>query len=493
MDPNNQFSPRLVVIEGHDKGKVISLKSGSAVIGRSKSDILISDPRISRVHISLHFDEKMGRLFFKDLKSLNHTLINGEPQNSGELHDGDKIKIGDTIFDCQILPPEQTATSSNLLQRLRNLTKKNPSLIPMDKIELSKEQHQDADRKTNENKSYGGHHLKDRWSQVSLTKRLLILLILLTGGYLLLRIQDPRLGSLKSEMHQIQELEKEGRSLEALSRTKELARQYPNRAELHGLLGDLFYSQENLESAIEAYLKAKQLDPNQTHALVRLVQIYNYTGLEDQAKRELSALESILKFQPKSEVLYSEVGELYLELQAFDKALEIAQALQLEVAADKPIGHKLEAQAWIGQNKPKEALNALERAQKFLPLDEWIAENLTVARIQLKDYTAALTQVDEWLKINPENARALLLKAYLFYNGQKYQEALLPLERVLKLTNSRSKEHLEALNLMGQTYFYLNDMEGAANRLEVACQSGYQQSCDLLRALNRENTSSGKK
>ena len=38
---SQQTSPRLVVIEGKDKGKVIPLKGGTLVIGRSKGDVIV--------------------------------------------------------------------------------------------------------------------------------------------------------------------------------------------------------------------------------------------------------------------------------------------------------------------------------------------------------------------------------------------------------------------------------------------------------------------
>ena len=58
MVSKSKFAPRLVIIEGQEKGKVIPLQSGSAIIGRSKGDIIVQDPRVSRSHAAIQYDEK---------------------------------------------------------------------------------------------------------------------------------------------------------------------------------------------------------------------------------------------------------------------------------------------------------------------------------------------------------------------------------------------------------------------------------------------------
>src|SRR3989338_5113760 len=111
MEHKTQLIPRLVIIDGKEKGRVITLNTGTQVLGRSKSDIVLSDVRISRTHVSITVDTASGSVSFSDLNSLNGTLINGESRPSGSLKDGDQIQLGDTIFDLQILKvaPEITA------------------------------------------------------------------------------------------------------------------------------------------------------------------------------------------------------------------------------------------------------------------------------------------------------------------------------------------------------------------------------------------------
>lgn len=118
MGSDNPISPRLVIIDGKDKGKVIPLNEGSVILGRSKGDIIIQDARVSRSHIALQVDLKAETVTFTDLKSLNGSFLNGEACESGELKDGDKLQLGNTTFDCQLYTPDEKTAASKFRKPL---------------------------------------------------------------------------------------------------------------------------------------------------------------------------------------------------------------------------------------------------------------------------------------------------------------------------------------------------------------------------------------
>ncbi len=71
------------------------------IIGRTKEcNLIIEDPAVSRKHFELIKTENTYK--WKDLGSTNGTFINGEKMLSGELHAGDTIQIGKTIFRFEI-------------------------------------------------------------------------------------------------------------------------------------------------------------------------------------------------------------------------------------------------------------------------------------------------------------------------------------------------------------------------------------------------------
>jgi hypothetical protein len=84
----------LVVLDDDGKPKErISITREPVVIGRlSSSDVVLSDPNVSRRHAELRRDS--GRWLLVDLGSTNGTLVNGKLAKEHALNDGDRIAFG---------------------------------------------------------------------------------------------------------------------------------------------------------------------------------------------------------------------------------------------------------------------------------------------------------------------------------------------------------------------------------------------------------------
>ncbi len=106
--------PLLEVESGPDKGKHIRVPEGEITVGRSgDNDIQLADPILSRRQCQ--FSYKEGRLKVRDLDSSNGTLVNDVEVKEAELHDGDRILVGDTLLRVTNLrapPPAPTPSVS---------------------------------------------------------------------------------------------------------------------------------------------------------------------------------------------------------------------------------------------------------------------------------------------------------------------------------------------------------------------------------------------
>jgi len=65
------------------------------VVGRAGSNLMISDRSCSRQH-ALLFEGFDARLYIRDLKSQNGTMVNGTRVHEINLEVGDQIRVGDT-------------------------------------------------------------------------------------------------------------------------------------------------------------------------------------------------------------------------------------------------------------------------------------------------------------------------------------------------------------------------------------------------------------
>ena len=91
------MNPRLRVIAGPVKDRVVELAAGEISIGRvAANQIAISDPALSRRHCLLV--QENGRSKIRDLESRNGTLVNGKAITEHWLRHGDRIGIGDSLL-----------------------------------------------------------------------------------------------------------------------------------------------------------------------------------------------------------------------------------------------------------------------------------------------------------------------------------------------------------------------------------------------------------
>ncbi len=90
----------LIFTEGHDLGKRFDLQGKVISLGRDPdNDIYIDEETVSRKHAKI--EKKGGKTTIIDLESTNGTYLNDrklEPFVEFTLNDGDRVKIGRTIF-----------------------------------------------------------------------------------------------------------------------------------------------------------------------------------------------------------------------------------------------------------------------------------------------------------------------------------------------------------------------------------------------------------
>ncbi len=91
----------ILIMSGHDLGRVVRLSRSSLTIGRSSScDLRIGDGRdgTSRRHAQLLLED--GNLLIRDLGSKNGLILNREHVQGGErfLAKNDRIRIGKTLL-----------------------------------------------------------------------------------------------------------------------------------------------------------------------------------------------------------------------------------------------------------------------------------------------------------------------------------------------------------------------------------------------------------
>ena len=96
------------ILSGPQAGEIISLKSGTNVIGRAPHcDVKIVSSQVSKEHAKVDVFE--SKVVVTDLGSRNGTFVNGVQIKSTRVNSGDKISLNDILIEVMPLAPKQVA------------------------------------------------------------------------------------------------------------------------------------------------------------------------------------------------------------------------------------------------------------------------------------------------------------------------------------------------------------------------------------------------
>jgi len=94
-------SVELVVVEGKDRGKRITVRGSSARIGTAAgSDLGLTDPTVSRVHCEIRV--RTGTITLKDQGSTNGTYVGGARIRDADVPAGTVLRVGATSIRVEV-------------------------------------------------------------------------------------------------------------------------------------------------------------------------------------------------------------------------------------------------------------------------------------------------------------------------------------------------------------------------------------------------------
>jgi len=491
MGSSKTIHPRLVVIEGHDKGKIFHLSPGAVILGRSKSNLMINDARISREHVRIEFDPQLQKLFFTDLKSLNGCQINGTGMTTGELKDGDKLQIGNTILDCHLAEAVETTEELRkepVLKTEQLSLPESGSSNPSPESPAAVTSATQANLKTGIATSYkqrpalyvvGGVLLLLVWWSLSPTDK--------SGS------NPAPMSQSNLEIYKIRQMLASGETQNALSAALSLSKSLPNHYELEELFGDIYFQTNQLESSIQNY-KASINHQNPSKLIhFNLTKAYIRAGLIALAIQQLNTIDRLIKDSKQDKELLIEFATLlltYPELnQSIERAIVIAKSLQNDIAPESTVGYRLEASTLIQLKKLKEAEALYERALAIAPNDLDVLEQLSMTKLNLQDLNGAKEVTERWLRQNPTEVKALLAVSYIEFYEKKYLSTIPKLNSIINQLSKTpdNSRRLEALHLLGLVYWEQGQRAEAEHYLVESCNLGFQQSCNHPAFITRES------
>lgn len=156
-----------------------------------------------------------------------------------------------------------------------------------------------------------------------------------------------------------------GKGEEAVQLFQEMLQRQPNNAQLHRLLGVVYETLKRPDDALQAYERARQLEPNDSWTLFHIAQIQIQQGRKEEA---WDILTTALQANPDDISLYPLLERLATELERTEAYRAMLQTL---AAQDTPGEEPLKAYAALLQRegKTEDALALVNRRLRTKPDD----------------------------------------------------------------------------------------------------------------------------
>jgi tetratricopeptide (TPR) repeat protein len=290
----------------------------------------------------------------------------------------------------------------------------------------------------------------------------------------------------------VRKLLSQGRIDDALKTAVDLRAKFPAVPDAHMLVGNLLALQQKNDQAIEAYVKAQELGPDDPLIHANLVRLYFKSGQPEKAGVEMAVIDKMVSEGKHSKALFVEAAQLLLEFrkqikQPPEKAMILAKALQTQVAPESSIGFKLEAQAHDQEGRKPEALAAIDKGLLVEPNDTWLLEHSAILRLELRDLAGATTTVEKWIERHPASHKPLLIMGYLKFQGGDPNGAIRYLQQILQSSNNNLQipEAREAIYLLGQIAFSQKGYRESVELYKQACQAGFEPACNQEIAVRK--------
>ncbi|MCD6170215.1 MAG: tetratricopeptide repeat protein [Candidatus Latescibacteria bacterium] len=190
---------------------------------------------------------------------------------------------------------------------------------------------------------------------------------------------------------------------EALNRFKIAARINPDSAPAYNNIVYICGKLNQEEAMLEAYQKARQIDPNNPKPQFNLA-LYLMTQ-KHQYDRAAQLLEEVRTLAPQSKDIHRLLGICYSNQKEYIKAEQAFQKAAELDSTNKDVFFNLGI-VLIEQGEYQRALAPLKRAAQLDPEDTEALFNIGIVYIMLKDYQKAIDAFTKVIRLQPNNADA---------------------------------------------------------------------------------------
>ena len=226
------------------------------------------------------------------------------------------------------------------------------------------------------------------------------------------------------------------------------------------ILASLYWQQNDLEAAADAYEQALAVEPDNAETCLLLGSTHYFQGDLDTAQAVLERAVELNSAEPEA---YRALGLVYMDKEDYAAAAESFRMLT-ERLPDDPLGFRSLGSVYLGLSDWEGAAEAYGRAVALEPTAD-SRVSLAVALSQLGDSEAAISQLQQALASDPDNAGAHSTLADAFFRQGNLDDAATHYRAALE-SEETSYTHAQLASI----YRAQNRPEDAMHELERAIE-----------------------
>lgn len=293
---------------------------------------------------------------------------------------------------------------------------------------------------------------------------------------------DPQAGYIRQEL--IQLYASTNRLDDAVTEANRAIEAQPENPELRKLIARIYTTyardQENssadqmLASAVAAYEKALELNPDDFEALVEISGLYRASGRDPQA---LQSLERALEINPNAPEALGRIAALYRETGSPEKGIDALERALENGEANPALLQEL-AQSYQQTGRHEEAAEAFEsllervaeRGGNSLPIRRQLAESLVLSG----EFEKAQTQYEALLEAEPRNAEYHLRLSQVHRERRRFDDAWQSLRQAQEIAPDSIEIKYNTVMLLESERRFDEAVEALEAILEQTKQSSYE-------------------
>ncbi|MCG6980579.1 MAG: tetratricopeptide repeat protein [Deltaproteobacteria bacterium] len=213
-------------------------------------------------------------------------------------------------------------------------------------------------------------------------------------------------------------------------------------------LGERFLARNDTSKALEQFLKAEEIYPDDPYLHYDLALTYDMKGVLDKAEYHLK---QAIKLKPDYSDAYNYLGFVYFRQGRVQEAIEAYNTALDNLLYQNPQEAQLNlGVAYLSLKDYQKAKVHLEEAIKIVPTFVAAYNTLGKAYEGLRQYDKARRAYEQAMELNPESVEAYLNLGKLLYKSGERQKAINCFDKVIRLDpgSDRAEEALRYLRAL---------------------------------------------